>query len=162
MIKDELQVLAQAILNEVEGYEFYRMAANSAKGESKAAFEMLAEEEKDHAQYLRDLSDRIHESDDDKLTLAYELEPPSPEIYRWEKLDVKDASLAMTVFGIATQMEKDSIEFYEKALEKSTIPAAQELYKILIQWEKVHLAQFSEQYKLAQEDWWADQQFAPF
>ena len=145
MKKDELNVLAQAILNEVEGYEFYRLAASQAKGESKDAFLQLAEEERIHAEYLRDLSDKIAKSEDEKLELAFELNPPSPEIYRWEKLDVKEANLAMTVFSIGVQMEKDAIRFYEEAAEKSEIEELQQIYRILIQWEKVHLDQFTKQ-----------------
>ena len=77
--------------------------------------------------------------------MAFELNPPSPEIYRWEKLDVKEANLAMTVFSIGVQMEKDAIRFYEEAAEKSEIEELQQIYRILIQWEKVHLDQFTKQ-----------------
>lgn len=162
MIKDELQILAQAILNEIEGYEFYKLAASQAKGETAQAFLQLAEEEKVHAGYLQDLSERIAKSEEEKLQLAYELQPPSPEIYKWENLDVKGATLAMTVFGIAVQLEQDAIRFYEDALEKSEIPEAQEVYCILIQWEKVHLDQFTKQYNIYKNEWWSEQNFAPF
>ena len=47
------------------------------------------------------------------MQFAYELNPPSPEIYKWEKLD-KRSIPAMTVFSIGMQMEKDAIKFYTK------------------------------------------------
>ena len=162
MKKEELQVLSQAILNEVEGYEFYQLAASQSKGESKDAFLQLAEEEKNHAAYLRELSDKLATSEDQKLELAYELDPPSPEIYRWEKLDVKEASLAMTVFSIGMQLEKDAITFYEDAAEKTEHEELKKIYRILVQWEKVHLDQFTKQYNVYRNEWWSEQNFAPF
>ena len=32
----------------------------------------------------------------------------------------------------------------------------------ILKWEKVHLEQFTNQYNLLKEDWWAEQGFAPF
>lgn len=162
MNKQEMQVLAQAILNEVEGYEFYKLAASNSKGESKDAFLQLAEEERKHAEYLRDLSDKLAKSEDQKLELAYELDPPSPDIYNWEKLDVKEASMAMTVFSIGMQMEKDAIKFYTDAMNQTEIDELQEIYRILIKWEQVHLDQFTQQYNVYKNEWWAEQNFAPF
>lgn len=162
MKKDELMVLSQAILNEVEGYEFYKLAASGSKGESKDAFLQLAEEERKHAEYLRDLSDKLTGSEDERLELAYELNPPSPDIYNWEKLDVNEASMAMTVFSIGMQMEKDAIDFYTKAMNDSEIDELKEIYRILIKWEQVHLDQFTKQYNVYKNEWWAEQNFAPF
>jgi rubrerythrin len=59
-------------------------------------------------------------------------------------------------------MEKDSVDFYTKAKEETEIEQARKLYDTLIKWERVHLEQFTEQYNLYKEDWWADQGFAPF
>lgn len=162
MNKDELMVLSQAILNEVEGYEFYKLAASGSKGESKDAFLQLAEEERKHAEYLRDLSDKLMKSEDDRLQLAYELNPPSPDIYNWEKLDVKEASMAMTVFSIGMQMEKDAIGFYTHAMNNTKVDELKEIYRILVKWEQVHLDQFTEQYHIYKNEWWAEQNFAPF
>lgn len=162
MNKDELMVLSQAILNEVEGYEFYKLAASGSKGESKDAFLQLAEEERKHAEYLRDLSDKLMKSEDDRLQLAYELNPPSPDIYNWEKLDVKEASMAMTVFSIGMQMEKDAIDFYTHAMNNTKVDELKEIYRILVKWEQVHLDQFTEQYHIYKNEWWAEQNFAPF
>lgn len=161
MKKEELEILGQAILNEVEGYEFYNLAASQSKGETKDAFLQLAEEERKHAEYLRDLKDRLA-NNEEKLELAYELDPPSPEIYRWEKLDVKEANLSMTVFSIGMQLEKDAIDFYTKAAEKTEIEEAKKIYEILIQWEKIHLDQFTKQYNVYKNEWWNEQNFAPF
>ncbi len=163
MLKEELNVIKQAILNELEGYEFYKMAAKQAgTGGSANAFLELANEEKKHIDYLEALFLKVKDGLEDEKAMAFSEGPPSPDIYKWDKLDKDLTSLAMSVFSIGMQMEKDSIEFYKKAKESSTIEEAKTLYDLLIKWEKVHLDQFSEQYEMYREDWWADQNFAPF
>lgn len=163
MHKEELNVISQAIINEIEGYEFYRMAANQAgTGESKAAFLELAEEELKHVEYLKALFNKIKNGKEDELRLALEASPPSPNIYNWEKVSKEHTSLAMSVFSIGMQMEKASIEFYEDAKDKTTLEEARRLFDLLIKWERVHLEQFTQQYNIHKEDWWAEQSFAPF
>lgn len=163
MYKDELDVISQAMLNEVEGYEFYKMAADQ-KGtrDSKEAFLELANEELKHVEYLQNLFNKIKNGAEDDIKLAFELSPPSPDIYNWEKVDKEYTSLAMSVFGIGMQMEKASIEFYENAKKKTNFEEGKRLFDLLIKWEYIHLEQFTAQYNIYKEDWWADQGFAPF
>ena len=99
MYKEELDIISQAILNEVEGYEFYRMAANQAgTSESEEAFLELANEELKHVEYLKALFNKIKDNKDDDIKLALEATPPSPDIYNWKKVDKEYNSLAMSVF----------------------------------------------------------------
>lgn len=163
MYKEELDIISQAILNEIEGYEFYKMAANQiGKGETKEAFIMLAEEELKHVKFLEQLKNQIEDSESEKLYLAYDSNPPSPDIYKWDKVDKENTSLAMTVYSIGIDMEKASVEFYENAKSKTKLDEAKDLYDLLIKWEKVHLTQFTQQYELYKQEWWDDQNFAPF
>ena len=163
MDKEELDIIAQAILNEVEGYEFYKMAADQAgTGESKEAFLELANEELKHAEYLKALFNKIKNDKSDDIRLALESKPPSPGIYKWDNVENEYNSLAMSVFGIGIKMEEDSIKFYEEAKAKTKYDEAKQLFDILIKWERVHLDQFIEQYEKHKNNWWADQSFAPF
>lgn len=163
MLKEELKVIGQAILNEVEGYEFYKMAAGQAEnGDSKEAFLELANEELKHVEYLKRLMNKIKDGVEDEIYLALEADFPSPEIYKWSKIEGKGSSLAMAVFGIAMQMEEDSIIFYENAKKNTEFEEARKIYDTLIKWEKVHLDQFTEQYNKLKNNWWAEQSFAPF
>ena len=162
MYKGELDVISQAILNEVEGFEFYRLAATHGTAGNKQAFLELADEELKHVEYLKKLFNKIKDSDEDDIRLAFDAKPPSPEIYKWEKVGKDQSSLAMSVFSIGIQMEKDSIEFYQNAKENTTLDVAKKLYDLLIKWEKVHLEQFTAQYNMYKEEWWAEQNFAPF
>jgi len=162
MYKEELDVISQAILNEVEGYEFYRLASSHGSSGSKEAFLELANEELKHVGYLKKLFNEIKDSEEDDIKLAFDEKPPSPDIYKWDKVNSDLSTLAMSVFSIGMQMEKDSIEFYQNAKEISKLEAAKGLFDLLIKWEKIHLDQFTTQYNLLKEDWWADQGFAPY
>jgi len=159
----ELMILKQGIINEIEGYEFYNMAAGSSNfKEVKSAFLELAEQEMQHVVWLKDLFNKVKEDDMANFQLALIPEPASPEIFKWENIDRKNAGIAVSAFGIGIQMEKASIEFYSKAAKQTEIKEAKELYNILIKWEKVHLDRFSLQYEELKEEWWSEQGFAPF
>ncbi|MCC5908997.1 MAG: ferritin family protein [Clostridiaceae bacterium] len=163
MVKEELDIIKQAILNEIEGFEFYQMAAKQAgTKESSETFMALAREELKHADYLKDLFDKIKTNEGEDFELAFVSEPPSPNIYKWNKMDKQYTGLGMSVFAIGVQMEKDTIQFYKEAKKKTKLKQAEILYDLLIKWEFIHLKQFAEQYDIYKEEWWADQGFAPF
>lgn len=160
---EELGIIKQAILNELEGYEFYKMAmAHADTDEVKAAFKSLAEEEQDHIEWLNELFHKIKDDPEDDFKLASLEDRPSPGVFNWSNIDRKHAGLAVSVFGIGIQMERASVEFYEKAAASTAYPAAKELFHTLAKWETVHLNAFSKEYDKLQENWWADQGYAPF
>ena len=162
MNEKELKIVKQGILNENEGYEFYKMAAKVAGAdEAKKAFQLLAEEEMLHASYLRQLVQKFEEGDADVI-LAFLSNPPSPQIFKWENNPFKDTSLEVAVFGIAVKMELDSVDFYEKAKSQTEDEEAKKLYDILIDWEKVHYKQFKGALDDAKTEWFSKQGFAPF
>lgn len=163
MDKKELDIIKQAILNEIEGYEFYKMAAGqSGSRESEEAFNDLANEELLHADYLRELFNKVKEGKEDDFTLSFLSDPLSPRIFDWNKIESKSSSLALSVFGIGIQMEKESMAFYEKAQKSTENENARKLYEILAYWESVHLQQFTAQYNRYREEWWSSQGYAPF
>jgi rubrerythrin len=159
----ELMIIKQAIINEIEGYEFYKMASSKSNSvEVRNAFLELAEEEMQHVTWLKDLFNKVKDDNIVDFQLALISEPTSPAIFKWENIDRRDAAIAVSAFGIGIQMEKASIEYYEKAAKETELKEAKELYSILIKWEKVHLDKFASQYEELKEDWWSDQGYAPF
>ncbi len=165
MYKEELAIISQAVLNEMEGYEFYNMAGEQAKTQgNKEAFKHLAEEELKHAEYLKKLWTVLSDGGEMKIEeiLSSGIEIPSPEIYRWDKVDKAYATLGMSIYGIGMQMEKSSIDFYEDAKEKASSREIKDIFDLLIKWEQVHLEQFTNQYNMLKEEWWSDQSYAPF
>lgn len=163
MLMKELELVKKAILNEAEGFEFYTMAAEKAnEQETKDTFLKLAKEENDHIEWLKNLFEKIKMDDWENLELAILPKPHSPEIFKWDKLDRKNTSLALSVFSIGMQMELSSIEFYKEAKKVSNLNQSKELFDTLIQWEKVHYEQFAKEYETLKEEWWSDQGFEPF
>jgi rubrerythrin len=163
MKDQELKIIQTAIINELEGYEFYKMAHDQTPDPSvKAAFQTLAEEERKHIDWLKELFEKVRDSQEDVMKLSMMDNPPSPQIFKWENLDRTAAGLAVSVFGIGIQMERMSVEFYEKAAVRSEITAARLLFETLAKWEQVHLDMFSSEYDKLQNTWWDEQGFAPF
>jgi len=163
MYKEEQDIIKQGILNEIEGYEFYKLAAKEIDGQNnKNSFLELANEELKHVEYLKDLLKEMEKDDTEDIDLLSLKTIDSPGIFTWDKVDNDFLSLAISVYSIGIQMEKDSIEFYEQARKKTEYKEAKDLYDLLIKWEKVHLEQFTKQYDLYTKDWWSQQGFAPF
>src|SRR6056297_3088244 len=158
MYEKEMMAIKTAIINEVEGYEFYKMAAeNTGNEETKNAFLELAQEEKVHIDWLKEFKcsmedGRACDFNLDKLEAA-----PSPKIFKWENLDRKSVGIAVSVYGIGMQMEKASIEFYDNNAEKTEIKEMKKLFKVLAEWERTHNEQFAAQYEMLKENWWAEQ-----
>lgn len=163
MKTEELKIIKQAILNEIEGYEFYKMASKNAElKEVSDVLLMLAGEEKKHVEWLEELFNKIKDDKTDDIRLADLENPPSPQIFKWEKVDRKHIGVAVSSFAIGMQMEKASVEYYKEAIEKTQIEEAKKLYKVLVAWEQNHLEIFSKEYDVLAEDWWNDQGFQPF
>ncbi len=163
MLKEELEVIKQGIINEVEGYEFYMMASKEAKDEeAKRSLKILAEEEIKHSEYLKELFEKMKENSNEKFKLAFLTDPPSPKIFKWENKQFSKNSISVSIFGTAVNLEKASVEFYEEAKKKTKVEEAKKLFSLLIKWEKVHLEQFKKAYDDSMKGWWNEQNFAPF
>lgn len=158
-MKSELEILKTAIINEVEGYSFYRLAAEKTNDpEVKEAFILLAEEEIKHEEWLRDLYREISEG---KSTEAKLVSGQSPGIFKRENINSESGSLEVSVLRIGILMEKTSIDFYREASEKTRNSRAKEMYQELLDWEKEHMDSLERMYELAREEWWGRQGFSP-
>lgn len=164
MNKKEIQLIKQAIINEIEGAEFYKLAAEKegVPEEVKNEFLHLSEEELKHIEWLKALFDKIKNDKEDEFNLAMIDPLPSPKIFTWDKLDRKSANIAVAVLGIALQSEKTAVEFYEDAAKNTELKKAKELYSILANWERNHVEKFSKEYENLLEEWWSEQKFSPF
>lgn len=163
MQKIEIELIKQAIMKEVRSYEFYKLSAGQAEQEDvKQALMNLSKEEMKHIEWLHDLFDRIKEDALDDYTLAATDAPDTPQLMKWDTIKADNLNLLVSVFGIAMDMEKSAKEFYEEAEARSEVKEAKNLFHILAKWEDGHWAQFAKDYAALQEEWWAEQQFAPF
>ncbi len=160
-MEKELEILKTAIINEVEGYSFYRLAAEKADNpEVKESFNNLAEEEKRHEDWLRGLYQYISQGERVQAR-ADEPQGKSPGIFRGENITYESGSLEVSVLRIGILMEKASIDFYREAAEKTENPEAKKLYEKLVNWEIHHMDSLEKAYDEAKEDWWERQGFSP-
>ncbi len=159
---EELKILRQAILNEVEGRQFYDSAAQRAEDDSvKEAFVHLAREERQHEVWLRKMYEQVAEN----KTLAFEemelIEVLSPQIFRLENIGAESGSLEISVYKIGILMERASGIFYRNGADAATTPAVKKLLLQLAEWEDVHLESLQKIYDLLREEWWDKQGFSP-
>ncbi|MDD2426535.1 MAG: ferritin family protein [Eubacteriales bacterium] len=161
-MRKDLEILQQGMLNEVEGATFYRMAAEQAEDEEiKENFLELAEEEDSHYSYLKSMFKVI--TDDKKIDFdSLVNQADSPNIFVWEKREVDKPEILVTVYGMAIQNEKKSIDFYRDKQKEVESEDVLKLLKLLEKWEYEHLKQFLPLYEYYKEQWWFDQSFAPF
>lgn len=158
----ELELIKKAIMNEIEGYEFYKLTASQATSdETKEALLSIANEELTHIEWLKNLLNSQQTAGND-FDLAMVTDPPSPKLYTWDHLMCKNIGLAVSVFGIAMEMENNAIKFYQEGRDGSDDPKLKKLFDTLIGWEKNHYDLFAREYAVVQQEWWSDQGFAPF
>jgi len=162
---NELTIVRQAILNEVEGRAFYEMAAAQATNlEVKAALQHLGNEEKEHEHWLRSLNRSLQERnafvlDWDKMMELAKVK--SPGIFDKAEEAFQFNAMELAMFGAGLLMEKNSIDFYQKASKEATSPEAKRLYDQLVQWETVHLDHLEQIHERLRDEWWEKQQFSP-
>ena len=160
-MKKDLQLLAQAMLNEIEGAEFYRLAAAKAPNEeSKESLLELAEEEMRHFGSLKSLADKM--ANNETLTLEEVNEEDSPGIFDWGKTTGFDLELGVSIYSVAMQMELKSMNYYLEAQKKADDENIKKLMGLLADWEKEHYNQFERVYESYRNQWWGDMGFAPF
>ena len=115
-----------------------------------------------HAQWLQEAHEKLNTDADKREVLSFLETTPTQKIFNWDNLMQKSAQSPLAVFGIALELEKSSLDHYQNQADNTDIPELKRLFEILSKWEKTHLEQFSTLYKELKDEWWADQNFAPF
>ncbi len=157
--------LRTALQTELNGIEFYRMAAEKTEDtKGKRVFEMLATDEHKHFEALRkqyvSLANK-NEWQSIDLGDAYVFEGESPIFSTELKERLKGKHFEMTALSIGAMLESNSIDFYRRMKEENDDPDAVKLYGQLQKWEEGHLEAITKQLDLLKEEYWAEQGFAP-
>mgnify|MGYP001405828133 CR=1 FL=1 len=168
MFFDELLILKSAILSEVGSMEFYKMAAEKTDDtEIKAAFKELSAEEELHMNWLKEIYKSLENKADNLPEFSFEQFAKSSKkkaagfLHLSNKV-LASASISVAVFGIAVNMEKSAVEFYQKLASETAVPKLRLLCENLAEWEKEHMEQFSSVYDSMMNNWWTDQGFSPY
>jgi rubrerythrin len=137
----------KALMNEVEGREFYRMAAANASLDSvRQMFTFLMEEEERHRE-------AILESGKFRSPLF------TPDfVARGKKVEGEAAALS-----IGMTLEKRAIEQFTAFRKKvKGNDAAEKVVDALIAWEREHLELLTRHYEQLREMYWEEARFWPF
>jgi rubrerythrin len=164
MSANDLPIFKTAILNEAEGEHFYQLAAEKANDHDvKNAFLFLAEEERQHGIWLREMMQCLApgQTFDLKQLESKEGAELSPHIFSLSKAPGKQNTLEISVFHIGILMEKASLDFYREAAQSTDNADAKKLFETLATWEMHHLDELEKAYDLLTVDWFDHQGFSP-
>ena len=161
--------LKQALRNEIDGAEFYRMAAGSARRDAvRQMFQFLMEEEVRHREAILNQMERLAEGKGMKLersasarrALAKFKSPLFTEDLVREGRHVEGEVAALS---IGMTLEKRAIAQFS-ALRKTAAgdPRAEKIFSDLVAWEQDHLDVLTRQYEQMREMFWEEARFWPF
>lgn len=149
-----------AIKMELDGEKYYREQAESNQDNPlNVIFLFLADDEKGHAELLKNELTKITYELVDNETLA-----DTNNVFK-DRGDFKNKFEKipdqLDVYRMALQMEKDSIELYEKLLKEATDEQTKKLFGYLVKQEENHFKIFNNLIKLVErpEEWVEDAEF---
>lgn len=165
-MKKTLDILKFAMEMEKKGQEFYKSNMSKVRNPRvKAIFENLAGVEEKHYKLLEQYHKTLLETEDwEELDLNM-CEPCAEKLYT--DIEAQSVNLEydisdITILRMAYLIENDFAQFYHSAAESVSNPRAKKLLANLESWEIQHREAFYEEYKIAMEQNWFDQSFAPF
>ncbi|MCR4401018.1 MAG: ferritin family protein [Syntrophomonadaceae bacterium] len=163
MWEGELQILKTALINEVEGEQFYALAAErSGDAELRQAFGKLADDERKHQEFLRHLAQQISARESEvKVDVLEFIEVSSPAIFVRAPAMTTPGNWEISAFYVGILMEKASVDYYREAASRTTLASAKQLYERLAAWEQSHLDALEKVYEVLQQEWWERQGFSP-
>ncbi len=138
---DRVGLIQQAIEYEREGYDYYkRQAKRLHDQEVTDLFEMVAEEEMRHIEWLKLMIDEEF-TGSEKVALLVAGQPLRSAQINWEAIKRIGLSDINNVYDHAIEMETSAIEFYE-SLRPVVSGDAERLLDTIIKWEHSHLELF--------------------
>jgi len=161
-----LEGLLSAMKAEHEGFHFYAMAARNTDDEKgKEIFERLADDEREHLDFLKSQYVAMREkgAPDKDRTLGpkLELSGPSPIFSDKLKSRVKDAHFEMTALSIGIQLELDAVKHYRKLSDDAEDTFVKWFFLQLSEWESGHYQALLDQQEDLRDDYWTSNGFSP-
>lgn len=160
-----IDILKEAILLERRGKAFYTQAARNSESKSaKKIFEMMAEEENEHIEFLsKQFKNYVNNHEFLTNFEHHEEEDNATEILTEQiKKEIDAAGFEASAISAAIDFENRAIEVYSNRAKMATDPKEKEMYQMLAEWESGHhklLHRLNEDLK---EQIWNDNNFWPF
>jgi len=161
------EAVMKAIQTEIQGQNFYRMAAATIEDpKGREVFLMLAEEEVSHEKFLRahysSLLERGTPAGGVKLGKPSNLSGSSPIFSEAIRSRIRDAHYEMTALAVGIQLEATAMGFYRRASEDSDDRTIKRFFLDLASWETGHYEALLRQQQDLKLDYWSSAGFAPF
>lgn len=161
------EALKKAIIAEIEGQHFYRMAASSTEDpKGKEVFGKLANDEVLHEQWLRaHYESFVNSGKPDpnvKLSAFEEFTGKSPIFSDALKARIKSAHFEMTAVSVGIQLEMSAVKFYRAASQDTEDPLLKAFFRELEKWEQHHYNALLLQQDELKQDYWTASGFSPF
>jgi rubrerythrin len=161
--------LKQALLNEVDGAEFYRMAAKSARHDGvRQMFRFLMEEEERHREAILDQMRRMAEGKPFLLTRSAaakkRLDKYKSPLFTEDLVKVsRQVEGEVAALSIGMTLEKRAIaQFVALRRKVAGDERAEKVFSDLVAWEQDHLEVLARQYDQLREMYWEEARFWPF
>jgi rubrerythrin len=161
--------LKQALRNEIDGVEFYRMAAGSARRDAvRQMFRFLMEEEERHREAILNQMQRTAEGKPMKFErsaaarkalAAFKSPLYTEDLFKGSRQAEGEAA----ALSIGMTLEKRAIAQF-MALRKTVAGDARagKVFSDLVAWEQDHLDLLTRQYDQMRELFWEEARFWPF
>lgn len=161
------EILKMAILMEHRGKAFYKKVAEQTDNEEiKNIFNIMADEEQTHIEYLSDqfvYYKKNKKINPDKVSLAQADDSIAKTILSSDlKKKLSSVGYEAAAISAAIDMEKKAIAVYSERAQSATDQSEKELYTWLANWENDHLRILAELDKELMEKVWYDNSFWPF
>jgi len=162
--KSVQDVLKRAILLEMNGKEFFSMAAKTATSAvAREIFEHMVKEEEHHLQLLQITFKNL--MDEGKVVLPTEEELAfgfkDPIIDKSFLMELRNSAFDSSAISIALTLEEKAFKFYQKEEQLATDPEIKKLFTWLTDWEIDHHRKLMALEEDFREQVWNDSNFWP-
>ena len=156
--------LKQAILLEMNGHEYFIMAANSARSKpARELFEFMAAEENHHLKVLKITFNNLLKNGKWELPTKEELNFAFDNpILNHEFMDrLKESYFDSSAISIALTLEEKAFKFYQEAERQTDDPEGKKLFRWLTEWEMEHHERLRGLDEEMREEFWSNSNFWP-
>ncbi len=159
MATEVLDIIRRAYQLEVDGHTFYSMTADRAeKPAVKSLFARLAQDERQHQEYLREVAEHYREHDPS----AFDVRGHVPDMSAFSNAVFTDevrqqaegAEFEAGVLSVGMTIESNAIAHYTEASRGAPDDKARAFYQFLAVWERQHLVALQNAYKAMRSDFW--------
>ncbi len=160
MVTDIPDILRRAYQVEVDGQTFYSMAAERAAGKPavQRLFARLADDERQHQEYLHEVASHYRDKDRKPLTLPGAVPDRSEfsaALFTDEvRRQAEGADFETAVLSLGLSIERNAIAVYTDAAKSATDEQLRGFYQFLAIWERQHRIALQNAYRAVRADFW--------